>query len=173
LVGIVHDDARGVLVTVNDSYATWEYVAGATVPATFTTYGGGCAGPAGVPALANVAGSLPRIGSTLHLQLTNLPPSFINVPIGFLGFDAASWGGIPLPLSLAPFGFPGCDALLAPVTSDGLTNVVGVAAWNIPLPMSAFALGADIYFQGAVLVPGWNPGGFVFSNGGHAVVGSP
>lgn len=173
LVGVVHDDARGVLVTVNDTYATWEYVAGAAVAATFATYGTGCAGPAGVPALSNVAGSLPRIGSTLQLQLTNLPPAFVNVPIGFIGFDATSWMGMPLPVSLAPLGFPGCHALLAPIRSDGLTNVSGVATWNIALPMNALALGVDIYFQGAVLVAGWNPGGFVFSNGGHAVVGSP
>jgi len=173
LVGLVHDDGRGVLVTVNDSYATWEYVPGATVPATFTSYGTGCAGPAGVPSLGNVAGSLPRIGSTLQLRLTNLPSSPFNVPIGFLGFDATTWSGLPLPLSLTPLGFTGCDALLAPISSDGLTNVAGVANWNIALPMSTFALGFDIYFQGAVFVPGWNPGGFVFSNGGHAVVGSP
>lgn len=158
---------------VNDLHATWEYVPGSSVPATFATYGTGCAGPAGVPALSNVAGSLPRIGSTLQLRLTNLPPSFVNVPIGFLGFDATSWFGVPLPVSLTPLGFPGCDALLAPIRSDGLTNVSGVANWPIALPMNALALGTDIYFQGAVLVPGWNPGGFVFSNGGHAVVGSP
>jgi hypothetical protein len=63
--------------------------------------------------------------------------------------------------------------MLAPIRSDGLTNVNGAADWNVALPLNALALGLDIYFQGAVLVPGWNPGGLVFSNGGHAVVGSP
>jgi hypothetical protein len=38
--------------------------------------------------------------------------------------------------------------------------------------MNAFVLGVDLYFQGGVLVPGWNPGGFVFTNAGHAVVGN-
>jgi hypothetical protein len=173
--GMVHDSARGVVVMLRDGnpVSTWEYVSGATVPATFATYGAGCAGPNGVPQLTNVAGSLPRIGSTLQLRLSNLPPSFLNVPLGFLGFDASSWNGIPLPLSLAPLGFPGCEALLAPIRSDGLTNVNGVADWNVALPMNALALGLSVRFQGAVLVPGWNPGGLVFSNGGHAVLGSP
>lgn len=173
---LVFDDARGVFVTTREWAApntTWELVAGPTVPASWNEYGAGCPGPAGVPHLGNIAGSLPRIGTTLHLQLTNLPPSFINVPIGFFGFDAASWNGLPLPLSLAPLGFPGCSSLLAPASSEGLTNVGGVAAWDVPLPMNALALGAHVYFQAAVLVPGWNPGGFVFSNGGHAVVGTP
>jgi hypothetical protein len=168
---LVYDAVRDVFVTIAAG-TTWEHVPGNIVPATFVSYGAGCVGPNGTPLLTNVAGSLPRIGSTLQLRLSNLPPSFLNVPLGFLGFDASSWGGIPLPLSLTPLGLPGCDALLAPIRSDGLTNTGGIADWNVWLPMTAFALGVDIYFQGAVLVPGWNPGGFVFSNGGHAVVGS-
>jgi hypothetical protein len=173
LAGMVQDDARGVIVAIVGQNGTWEYVPGSAVPATFTSFGSGCAGPAGVPSLSAVAGSLPRIGTTLQLRLTNLPPSFLNVPLGFLGFDATTWSGVPLPLSLTPLGFTGCEALLAPVRADGLTNMSGVANWNVVLPMSAFAIGVDVFFQGAVLVPGWNPGGLVFSNGGHAVVGTP
>ncbi|MFY9341509.1 MAG: hypothetical protein WAT39_03405 [Planctomycetota bacterium] len=169
---LAYDPARDIFVTLANG-TTWEYVPGNLVPATFTTYGAGCASPVGVPQLSNVPGSLPRIGSTLQLRLTNLPPSFFNVPLGFLGFDANEWSGMSLPLSLTPLGFTGCDALLAPIRTDGLTNVSGTAAWNIALPMTALALGVDVYFQGAVFVPGWSPGGFAFTNGGHAVVGSP
>lgn len=171
--GLVFDDARGVFVLVDSTLRTWEYAPGSAVAATFTPYGAGCAGPAGVPVLQAAAGSLPRIGSTLQLQLTNLPTSVLNVPLGFLGFDAASWNGVPLPLSLAPLGFPGCSALLAPARTDALVNNNGTAAFPVVLPFTTFALGADVYFQGAVMVPGFNPGGFVFTNGGHAVVGSP
>jgi hypothetical protein len=172
---VVYDSNRDVFVVVTASTGnkTWEYVPGNTVPASFAPYGAGCAGPTGVPQLSNVVGSLPRIGSTLQMQLTNLPTSLFNVPLGFLGFDASTWNGMPLPLSLTPLGFTGCDVLLAPVRTDGLQNLGGFANWNVPLPMNAHALGADIYFQGVVLVPGWNPAGFVFTNGGHAVVGSP
>jgi hypothetical protein len=169
---LAYDAARDVFVTMT-SGTTWEYVPDNTVPATFSSYGAGCAGPNGIPVLTNVAGSLPRIGSTLQLRLTNLPPSLLNVPLGFIGFDASSWNGIPLPLSLTLLGFPGCDALLAPIRSDALFNNSGTADWNIALPMNALGLGLHVYFQAAVLVPGWNAGGFVFSNGGHAVLGSP
>jgi hypothetical protein len=171
--GLVFDDARGVFVLVDSLFRTWEYAPGSAVAATFTPYGAGCAGPTGVPVLQAAVGSLPRIGSTLQLQLTNLPTSVLNVPLGFLGFDAASWNGVPLPLSLTPLGFPGCSALLAPVRTDALVNNNGTAAFPVVLPFTTFALGADVYFQGAVMVPGFNPGGFVFTNGGHAVVGSP
>lgn len=172
-IGMVHDDLRGVMVLPTIPNTTWEYVPGNAVAATFATFGSGCPGPAGVPTLTNQAGSLPRIGSTLHLHLANLPASLSNLPIGFLGFDATSWGGIPLPLSLTPFGFPGCEALLAPARTDGLVNVAGSADWAIALPMNALALGFEFYVQGAVLAPGWSVGGLVFSNAGHAVVGSP
>lgn len=173
--GMVHDESRGVIVKLANTVppAIWEFVPGPAVAPSWNTYGAGCAGPNGVPLLTNLGGSLARIGSTLHLRMTNLPPSAVNVALGFLGFDAAAWSGIPLPLSLTPFGFPGCQALLAPVRSDNLANVAGVASWDVTMPMSVFALGAHVYFQGAVFVPGWNAGGFVFSNGAHAVVGSP
>jgi len=32
-------------------------------------------------------------------------------------------------------------------------------------------LGADLYFQGGVLAPGWNAAGAVLSNAGHARIG--
>ncbi|MFY9341510.1 MAG: hypothetical protein WAT39_03410 [Planctomycetota bacterium] len=172
---MVFDRARSVVVKLNNTTvpAIWEFVHGPSMPATFVSYGAGCAGPAGVPLLANIPPSLPRIGTTLQLRLSNLPLSPLNVGLGFVGFDATSWGGATLPLSLTPFGFPGCDALLAPVRIDNLPNTNGAATWSFPVPMSAFALGVSVYFQGAVLVPGWNPGGLAFSNGGHAVIGSP
>jgi hypothetical protein len=37
----------------------------------------------------------------------------LNVALGFVGFDATSWLGQPLPLSLTAFGFPGCEAPVA------------------------------------------------------------
>ena len=79
--------------------------------------------------------------------------------------------GVPLPVSLAPLGFPGCQAWIAPAAGAALAYS-GSASWAVPIPMNAFVLGVDLYFQGGVLVPGWNPGGFVFTNAGHAVVGN-
>ncbi|MEZ6035981.1 MAG: hypothetical protein R3F29_00780 [Planctomycetota bacterium] len=167
-----YDPMRGVMVAMRGG-STWEYVADANAPASFSTYGAGCVGPAGVPSLDHVSGSLPRIGSVLQMTVQNLPASVFNVAVGFWGTDASSWAGLPIPVSLTPLGFTGCDAWLAPLAVVTLNNTAGTAAWNVPIPMNALALGADLYFQAGVLVPGWNPGGFVFSNAGHAVVGLP
>jgi hypothetical protein len=171
---LAYDRDRGVMVGWDASQnETWEYVAGPGVQASFATFGSGCAGPAGVVTLDSAPGSLPRIGTVFQLQLLGLPTSAFNVPIGFFGFDASNWNGVPLPVSLAPLGFPGCQAWIAPAAGAALAySGSGSASWPVPIPMNAFVLGVDLYFQGGVLVPGWNPGGFVFTNAGHAVVGN-
>lgn len=174
--GLAYDLARGVMVTwrgVQNPSTTWEYVAGPGVPATFAVYGAGCLGPNGVPALTPVGGSVPRIGSTLQLQVDNLSASPLAIPFGLIGLNAADWNGVPLPADLTPVGLPGCEALLAPVGSATLTNQGGTAAWSVPIPMNSFYLGVDLYFQAAVLAAGWNPAGLVLSNGGHGVIGNP
>lgn len=176
VAGLAYDSSRGVMVTWKGSQSpsqTWEYLAGPGVPATFATYGAGCAGPNGVPQLDSIGGSVPRVGTSLQLLLSNLPPSPVNVPFGLIGLDATSWNGVPLPADLTPAGFTGCQAWLAPLASVGLSNQAGTATWAVPIPVNAFYLGADLYFQGAVLQPGWNPAGIILSNAGHGVIGNP
>jgi hypothetical protein len=140
--------------------------------ASLTPYGSGCPGPTGVPLLAATAGSLPRLGATLALQLSNLPTGLLNVPIGWLGFDNTSWGGAPLPLALDPFGFPGCTALLAPAAAYSLNNVAGVASWSIAIPFEPAYAGMHFFVQGGVVVLGFNPGGLVFTRGLEGVIGT-
>ena len=173
--GFVYDNHRGVMVTRTNvaNPKTWEFVDDSGATATFVTYGAGCVGPTGVPVLSNVAASVPRIGSTLHLQVTGLPTSQLNAVLGLIGFDATQWDGTPLPLDLSPLGFTGCDLWLAPAITNFVANNNGVAAWDVPIPMNTFYLGDDVFFQAMVLVPSWNPAGFVFSNAGHGVMGSP
>src|SRR6185295_11774817 len=71
--GMVHDAARGVIVKNSNTVppAIWEFVPGPAVTPSANSYGAGCTGPNGVPYLTNVAGSLPRIGSTLQLRMTS------------------------------------------------------------------------------------------------------
>ncbi|MCB9879791.1 MAG: hypothetical protein H6835_19545 [Planctomycetes bacterium] len=167
---IAYDVTRDVIVGWTNNARTFEYLPG--VVAAFDTYGSGCAGPAGTPDLHAVGGSVPRIGTTLQLEVSALPASLFNVPVGFIGFDDTQWGGLPLPLPLDVLGFPGCSAFLAPELSVGLSNNAGVASWNVAIPLDVAAVGVDLYFQAGVLVLGWNPGAFVFSNAGHALVGN-
>jgi hypothetical protein len=135
-------------------------------------FGAGCSGPSGVPALGAQAGSLPRLGQTLTLRLTNIPASPFNVPFGILSTEASAWNGNSLPVSLDPYGFTGCQAWIAPQVSYVLVNNNGTASWGIPVPIMPRLVGLDVYMQGAVLVPSWNPGGLVFSNAGHGVIGT-
>jgi hypothetical protein len=150
--------------------ATYAYGAPGVV-ASVTPYGTGCAGPTGVPLLAPVGNSVPRLGGTLQLTLSGMPTGLFNVPLGWIGFDATQWNGIPLPLPLGPLGFPNCKALLAPAASFTLVNNSGVADWMIPIPFLPAFAGLELFAQGAVVVPGFNPGGLVFSRGLACTVG--
>ncbi len=165
------DRAVAVIADYSGTSSTWDYLAGQMTSASYTAFGAGCAGPAGVPQLAAVGGSLPRLGSTLQLQMTSLPTSLFSLTFGIVGFDATTWNSQPLPASLAPFGMPGCDAWIAPAYSEFVNNAAGTATWNIAVPMNMFFVGVDLYLQGGVLAPGWNAAGAVLSNAGHARIG--
>ena len=170
------DEARGVTVLWHGQTSTpetWEYTVFGGAPATWSVFGQGCAGPVGTPNLASVTGSLPRLGSTFQVRLGNLPATPFNLPFGVVGFDATSWNSQPLPVSLDPFGFTGCQAWIDPAIGVTLTNTLGIASWNIAVPLDLDLIGTDFFLQGCVLVPGWNSGGIVFSNAGHGVIGTP
>jgi hypothetical protein len=160
----------GRFFSSNIQDGTYAYGAPAVV-ATATPYGAGCAGPNGVPLLATVGNSVPRLGGTLQLRLSSLPAGFLNVPLGWVGFDDAVWNGLPLPLALDPLGFPGCSALLAPASAFALVNNGGVADWQLAIPFLPAFAGLEFFVQGAVVAIGFNPGGLVFSNAVACTVG--
>lgn len=139
--------------------------------ASFTTYGVGCNGPAGVPDLHGLVGGLPRIGGTLQVEVSHLPPSPFNLVFGVAGFSNQTWQGQPIPVSLASYGFTGCQAWVSSDVSEILQNSAGTASWAIGIPNAVSFAGIDLYLQTAVLVPGFSPGGVAFSNAGHAVIG--
>lgn len=165
----------GGRITLNHTYSDelWAYAFFNGPAASFTAFGQGCAGPAGTPTLTASPGSLPHIGTSFVMTLANLPPTPFNLAFGIIGYDAQTWNGQPLPVSLDPFGFTGCQAWIAPVFTEFLVNAVGTATWEVELPFTPIGLGWSFYVQAGVLAPGWNPGAFVFSNAGHAVVGMP
>jgi hypothetical protein len=97
--------------------------------------------------------------------------SFVTLPqtgfalLGVLG-PGASWAGQRLPLSLAPFGAPGCtldvsmDVVLAlriPMPSFGIASIV------IDVPNQPGVAGAIVYDQGVFLDPRANAFGVVTS----------
>ncbi|MBK8979785.1 MAG: hypothetical protein IPM29_28135 [Planctomycetes bacterium] len=119
----VHDRIVAVfgwLEGLGANSSVWELRSPA-VP-TFARYGLGCRGSNGVPSLDAAQGSVPALGGTLDLDVTNLPGVMGAFALGF-GFDLVSFAGRPLPLDLGMFGIPGCDLWIAP--EPPLTLLVG------------------------------------------------
>jgi hypothetical protein len=151
----------------------WAYAVLGGPPASFTPFGQGCTGPAGVPSLAAAAASLPRLGTTFQMVLGNLPNSPFSLPFGVISSNNVSWNGQPLPLELSVIGMPGCQAFISPEISYTLSNVGGTANWSVTIPFAPPMIGTNFYVQGAVLAPGVNPTGILLTNAGHGVVGAP
>lgn len=137
-----------------------------TVPAgSYTPFGAGCSGSAGVPSLQAAPGSLPAYGQEFRASLGNLPPASTGAAV-VLGAARIA------PFDLRPLGMPGCvlevgiDALF-PVAPQG-----GAAQWQVVIPDDARLLGAGFYNQALVLdAAAGNRAGAVISNAAHGVIG--
>jgi len=135
--------------------------------ASFETFGTGCAGSMGVPALQAAGGVMPRLGAAFGVELTNLPN---NLGIFTTGFsNTVAFGSVALPFSLAGSGFPGCTLLVDPLVGQFLVGVNNVATWSLAVPANASFVGLAFYHQGVSLDPA-SPGA-AFSNGGRTLVG--
>lgn len=73
-------------------------------------FGAGCGLGAPVPGLSFAGGS-PRPGGSFTIATQGLAAGSLGALV--LGTSDTTWGSVPLPLSLASFGFPGCDLLVA------------------------------------------------------------
>lgn len=166
------DSARGVMVmfggiisTYSVQYSdTWEFDLGPV--AQFATYGQGCAGSRGIPEVSAPLGSLPRIGTTFNVQVSNLPftgPVFLGV-----GFSDSDYGGTPLPLDLSTLGAPSCHLFQSMDALLSLANVVGTAAWSLTVPPIP---GGEFFVQAFAYDPPANAFGYTASNAARAVLG--
>ncbi len=133
---------------------TWEY------GAKLRTFGTGCAGTNGVPALT--ANDAPRLGSPFTLTLGNLNPA---VNVGVIVFGGTELPGIPLD----GIGMPGCLAYASPDLLFTITGAAGSASWNWPSVAAPF--GASLVMQGLSLDP-VNPLWLVASNAVAVTVGN-
>jgi hypothetical protein len=177
--GMAFDPARGFLMFGgnlgggNNSNRTWR-LQEATTPATWQPFGSGCSGAlAQAPRLAadlqwNAA---PVIGGLFFVLLDRLPAN--QLVFGFIGTDNTQWSGGPLPAPLAPAGMPGCDLLVRPDSSVslGIGSAGGAKSWITSIPNDAVLLGVVFFQQAAVLAPGANAAGVLWSNGGQGIVG--
>ncbi len=181
------DCSRGTVVmhggNAGFSYRTdtWELgtpVAGpcAGPPATgsVTSIGSGCAGSSGgVPTVDSPGVAVPTVGSTLTLEITGGPVGALHNYLFVLGNSNSSWGAIPLPLALAPFGAPGCTLW----TSIDLAVVGsvsgGAASVSLGVPALSALVGGVVYCGGVITDPGHNPLGLIATNGLALSIGTP
>lgn len=157
---LVFDTGRSRIVAANGSGDVWYY--GASNPATYATFGTGCAGSAGIPELRGA--QLPWVGCPFSLEFDNLPA---QPGIVWIGFDKSDWNGLPLPFDLSQIGITGCLLYTGIVHSFPIAN----NAWSFNIPNLASLLGGVFYNQALILDPGTNPFGAVVTNGGEAVIG--
>ena len=147
---------------------TWSYEA--RWPASYTGYGSGCAGSAGVPELAAADGGRPWLGTTMRLELTRLAPA--RACILAFGASRTQWSGYVLPFDLTGLGMPGC-ALLASldVRYAGIADAAGAASHLLAVPIARDLLGRPFYNQVFGLDPAANAAGVVVSRGVSGIVG--
>lgn len=141
-----------------------------TPAALWARFGSGCPGSAGRPELSTPVGSVPQLGSTLVLQLDNLPSGPGVAWLAF-GFGIDRWLGQALPYDLAGFGMPGCQLWIAPATGLGaLMLPTGThATYALALPSAPSLAGQRFGIQAFVLDPATN-GGFALSNAALATM---
>ncbi len=176
---IAYDSRRDAIVMFGgeaggSSFAdTWQLRV-SLAAARWTSYGTPCSGlGANAPRLAadERFSPTPIAGGLFFARIDDAPP---RAPLyGLLGFSDSQWGGGALPFDLTAFGMDGCALLCSPeiVESAGVADASGTGSWIVPLPPGPGALGLRFFQQVAVLAPGANAAGVLWTGGGAGVVG--
>lgn len=127
-----------------------------------TTFGMGCAGSNGTPALDS-AGA-PSLGSNFDLNATNIATS-TNIAV----FSQSLSTIAPIPLDAV--GMPGCTAYVAPTVLTSITGAGGSATLTMAIPATAALVGTVVNTQALSLDPGINPLWLTASNGHSSTLG--
>lgn len=137
-IQVYADDLEGAQTTGN---RTWYDGVGFEIAP--LPIGSGCGNP--VPQIGYVG--QPIMTRNFTVTLSGAPANALALLV--IGFSTTSWNSLPLPLSLASFGFPGCDLN---VSSDNnlflLTDPNGAASYSVNLSGLPTI---DLYWQWAAL----------------------
>ena len=116
------------------------------VPAALTPFGIGCETGSGALELTGFPGfDVPAIGR--HLGFRAAPVAAGAQTLLMIGTDATRFAGQPLPLSLAGFGMPGCELLVAIDDAVPMNFEAGTALVGFDLPLDPDLLGAQLFVQ--------------------------
>lgn len=162
---IVYDSARNKFLRFGSGGDIWELDLGPS--AAYSTYGAGCLGSRGTPALSPQSGSAPRVGTNFVVQAANLPlvgPAFL-----FFGFSNTTYGTTPLPYNLGPIGAPACSLLASGDSLYPIANILGIGTFTLPVPNLP---GLTFYNQAFCLDPPANSLGITASNAGRGTIGN-
>lgn len=111
-------------------------------------HGVGCATSAGALDLAPAAGSLPQLGTSFVLELSNLPAA--SAAWIALGTRIDSWQGEALPIDLQAVAFAGCHLWIAPSILSATTTIGSTAQTTVSLPALPALSGLVLAAQGIV-----------------------
>jgi hypothetical protein len=136
----------------------------------YAAFGAGCAGTVGVPALAAGGSVYPWLGTTLSVNVSNLP---LGQPVALtLGASKTMWGPLTLPTPLGFLGMTGCVMYASGEVAIPLANANGTATWTLNVPNDPSIVSAKFYNQAYVFDPLANPFGMTVSNAAEGVIGA-
>jgi hypothetical protein len=119
------------------------------------SFGVACGGQGGVPAI-DVQPAM-RPGSSSTVTIANLPQN--RPALLWLGSSNATWGGVPLPLPLAPLGMTGCELAIRPEVGLLFHSGTGTASSAFYVPLDPTLAAQRLYWQVMFAQPGLNPSG--------------
>jgi hypothetical protein len=135
--------------------------------ASYTVFGAGCQGSAGV--VSNAMSQPPQLGTTPNLVFGNLPAT--NLAVAILGVSNTLSTAGPLPIPLAFLGMPGCDLRVSPDVTTAVVGSGGTGTLPFPIPNNPIFVGFTFHTQALALDPGINAFGASMSAAATAVVG--
>lgn len=153
---MAYDSRRGRVVLYGGD--TWEMHSYTPAPPfvqpSIGYFGAGCPGPVVAPYLVRTTTAFPWVGSSWSVAMSAGSPFGPPVPVALMvGLSNATWGSVPLPLSLASIGAPGCNLLVSPnFLLPGVTPAG--ANWVLPLPRCPGCAGTTFYLQGLAIQKG-------------------
>jgi len=111
------------------------------------------------------------IGTQFRLQTSNAPTNS-TAAVMSLGISKTNLGPFQLPLSLAPFGMPGCWLYHSYDVQWVFSMKNGSGTFSLSIPRDRKLIGSRTHLQAMVLSPNANAAQLLSSNAGTMLIGT-
>jgi hypothetical protein len=128
----------------------------------------GCSHPAAPLLRLTTQSSRAWLGNVMSVDVETRGAAFGGIA---MGFTDQTWGGLPLPLSLASLGMPTCTLGVDPQLLIAVPAVADICTVTIPVPNQSALLGVQLFQQPFTLLPSANPAGLLMGWSTRATVG--